>query len=307
MCYILLHRETHCLRVARCYMCDVVCSAAVAAAAAADVAILCTSTFSCEGSDRSSLSMPAAEDALIPAVAAGRTPSVVVVTAPGVALLPWSNLTAGILYIGMPGQEAGNAVADILTGAVVPSGKTTLTWPTVENQTQFSASAYPGLPSYFPLEANYEEELLIGYRYFDAHNIAPAFPFGHGLSYTTFKYTALTVSTSNVSCVVTNVGQVTGAEVAQLYISFPASAGEPPLQLKGFQVRNSAVVLNKPVRTTMMLCGLCCFAEVLALAWSIDDCYIPLDSALVFNLGCQLACVDGCARLVRCSNRRLVA
>lgn len=221
-------------------MCGDVCSAAVAAAAAADVAILCTSTFSCEGSDRSSLSMPAAEDALITAVAAGRTPSVVVVTAPGVALLPWSNLTAGILYIGMPGQEAGNAVADILTGAVVPSGKTTLTWPTVENQTQFSPSAYPGLPSYFPLEASYEEELLIGYRYFDAHNIAPAFPFGHGLSYTTFKYTALTIATAyNVSCVVTNVGQVTGAEVAQLYISFPASAGEPPLQLKGFQVCRS--------------------------------------------------------------------
>jgi hypothetical protein len=77
--------------------------------------------------------------------------------------------------------------------------------------------------------------LFVGYRWHDAHNSPPAFPFGHGLSYTTFGYSNLTATASGVSFTLTNTGSVAGAEVAQLYLGFPASAGEPPQQLKGFQ------------------------------------------------------------------------
>jgi beta-glucosidase len=86
-----------------------------------------------------------------------------------------------------------------------------------------------------PTNARYDERLLVGYRWYDANHVAPAFPFGHGLSYTTFSYSELHASAAGVTFTLTNNGTVAGSEVPQLYLQFPPSAGEPPQQLKGFQ------------------------------------------------------------------------
>ena len=138
------------------------------------------------------------------------------------------------------GQEGGKAIADVLFGSVNPSGKLPVTFPNTDNEMNFTKAMYPGN---FPdprnpsqQEANYSEQLLVGYRWYDAHNVQPAYPFGHGLSYTTFDYSELHVSTSGVSFTLENNGtSFAGAEVAQLYLSFPPQAREPPRQLKGFQ------------------------------------------------------------------------
>merc|ERR1719305_535580 len=138
----------------------------------------------------------------------------------------------------MAGQEAGNAIADILFGDVNPSGRTPLTMPMKENQIGMSDLQWPGLPPSNPVYANYTEKLEVGYRWYVAHNATPRFPFGHGLSYTTFAYTGLSVTAGpapavfTVSIDITNSGSRAGAEVPQLYLGFPPESGEPPKQLK---------------------------------------------------------------------------
>ena len=109
-------------------------SNAVAAAAAADIAIICTATTSGEGHDRPNLSLPSEEDELIAAVLSVQQNTIVVVTSPGAVLMPWADSAAAIVATFMPGQEAGNAVADVLFGRVNPSGKLPLTFPMIENQ-----------------------------------------------------------------------------------------------------------------------------------------------------------------------------
>jgi len=207
---------------------------AVTAAENADVAIVCTATVSSEGFDRMNLNLPFYEDDLIQAVAAAQNKTVVVVSAPGAVLTPWAKDVGAILVNFMPGQEAGNAIADVIFGAVNPSGKLPLTFPAVENQVGFQQSQYPGLPANNPVEANYSEGLFVGYRWYDAYQSVPAFPFGHGLSYTTFQLGNVQASPTSVQAILINTGSVAGAEVLQLYIAFPQSAGEPPQQLKGF-------------------------------------------------------------------------
>jgi beta-glucosidase len=126
-------------------------------------------------------------------------------------------------------------IADLLWGDVNPSGKLPLTFPNKENEVGFTQSQYPGLPASDPLDANYTEKLEVGYRWYDAHGVTPAFPFGHGISYAVFQYAGLVVTGRTVSFTVANVGFYDGAEVVQLYIAFPAASGEPPQALKGFK------------------------------------------------------------------------
>jgi beta-glucosidase len=156
--------------------------------------------------------------------------------------MPWAGDVSAILTNFMPGQQAGNAIADVLFGKVNPSAKLPITFPNQENDLEMSQSQWPGLPdSKNPIYAYYSEKLLVGYRFYDAHNISftTGYPFGHGLSYTTFDYSDLKVSDfagrAFVNFTVTNSGKTAGAEIAQLYLGFPAVAGEPPLQLKGFR------------------------------------------------------------------------
>ena len=115
-------------------------------------------------------------------------------------------------------------------GDVNPGGRLPVTFPAAENQVNMTQENWPGINGY----SMYTERLLIGYRWYNAHKAAPAYAFGHGLSYTTFKYSDLTVTGRTVTCKIANVGGVFGSEVPQLYLGFPTSAGEPPMQLKGF-------------------------------------------------------------------------
>lgn len=231
-------------------------SAAVDAAAAADYAIVFVGTLSHEGGDRESLSLDDGcqtdshsnqckgntqhQNELVRAVAAVNSKTIVVVSSPGAILMPWSTHAnvSGVLMHFLAGQQVGNAIADVLFGSVNPSARLPITMPNEENEMRFSTEQWPGLPDPSkPLYAMYSEELLVGYRYYEAKRIQfdSGFPFGHGLSYTSFEYSNLKASSSAVSFNLKNTGRVAGAEVVQLYLNFPEAAGEPPLQLKGFQ------------------------------------------------------------------------
>ena len=220
---------------------------AAALARRVDVSIVFVQTLSGEGWDRPSLSLDDAcahrpvchqQNALVAAVAAAASGRVaVVMSVPGAVLTPWRDEVAAILVNFMPGQQAGNAIADVLFGTTNPTAKLPLTFPSAPNQTALSPEQWPGLPNpKRPAYANYTEGLLVGYRYYDANGLAPAFPFGHGLSYTAFSYADLAIEAGGraITFTLTNEGARAGAEVAQLYLEFPAAAGEPPRVLKRF-------------------------------------------------------------------------
>jgi beta-glucosidase len=146
--------------------------------------------------------------------------------------MPWAATVPAILEAWYPGEEDGNAVAAVLFGDVNPSGKLPLTFPvTVADLPANTPAQYPGVNG----SANYSEGIFVGYRYFDANAITPLFPFGHGLSYTSFSYSNLAVNGMAVDFDVTNTGAVAGAEVAQVYVGLGAApVAEPPLALAGF-------------------------------------------------------------------------
>ncbi|HTR42093.1 MAG TPA: glycoside hydrolase family 3 C-terminal domain-containing protein, partial [Pseudomonadales bacterium] len=213
-------------------------SAAAQLAATSDVAIVCVGQQTSEGSDRSNLSLPSGQDALVQAVAAANTNTIVVMYESSATLMPWAGQVAGILMAWYPGQENGNALAHVLFGDVNPSGKLPVTIPPSATQVPTGTPIqWPGINGH----TVYSEELQIGYRWYDANNVTPLFPFGFGLSYTTFGYSNLVVSAVSpsgqvkISFDLTNTGTLTGAEVPQLYLGFPAAAAEPPRLLKGFQ------------------------------------------------------------------------
>jgi beta-glucosidase len=206
-------------------------AAAAATAKAADVAVVVVSTWSSEGGDRSSLALDGNQDALVSAVVQAQPKTIVVVHCPGAVLMPWSASVPAILVRFMPGQEDGNALASLLWGDVVPSGKLPVTFPVSDSATWLtSADQYPGINDV----QHYSERLLVGYRWAEATNAQVLWPFGHGLSYTSFSYSGLTVSSTGVSFTLNNTGPVAAAEVAQVYIGYPASAGEPPKNLRNF-------------------------------------------------------------------------
>jgi beta-glucosidase len=198
----------------------------------ADVAIVFAGERAGEGMDRTSLTLPGDLDSTIETVAAANPRTVVVLNTAGAVAMPWVDKVAGVIWAGHPGAFDGSSIAALLFGDANPSGKLVMTFP--ENEQQGPATRpdeYPGDGKV----ANFDEDLLVGYRWYDAKNQTPLFPFGHGLSYTTFKYSNLKVDGEHVSVRVTNAGTREGAEVAQLYVSSPAAAAEPPKQLKGFE------------------------------------------------------------------------
>lgn len=210
---------------------------AVSAAQSADIAIVFVGTYSCEGSDRANLSLPNGQDDLVSSVAQAQPNTAVVVNTPGAILMPWLDQVQSVLVTFLPGQEDGNAAAAALFGQVNPSGKLPVTFPASDDQVPANTTTqYPGIDN----EANYSEGILVGYRWYDALGLEPLFPFGHGLSYTTFNYSNLVITSNPSGSVlvlasVTNNGTVEGAEVVQFYLGFPSSAGEPPKVLRGFQ------------------------------------------------------------------------
>jgi beta-glucosidase len=207
---------------------------AVAAARAADVAVVFVNDVTGEGSDRSSLALPGDQNQLIEAVARANPRTVVVLNTGGPVLAPWLSHVPGVFEVWYPGQEYGTAIARLLYGDVNPSGKLPMTWPA--NEQQGPASQYSDLHL---VNERYSEGVDVGYRWYDATGQRPLFPFGHGLSYSTFRYSNLRVTpagraTFTVTARVTNTGAHAGADVAQLYLGAPATAHEPPKQLKGY-------------------------------------------------------------------------
>ena len=235
-------------------------AAAVAAAAAADVAIVVLAATSAEGKDRSNLTL--AQSELVAPVASANTRTVVVTVTPGPFLTHFlgnGSAVAALLDMGLPGEQEGHALADVLFGDENPAGRLPHTLPNSFNEQGLSTAQYPGTPPRngtgapkpctfhpdpspggggcvcSPTVANFSEGMLTGYRWYDAHGVVPAIPFGHGLSYTTFDYSELVVEGRVISATIKNTGAMAGAEVVQLYLRYPDAAGEPFKQLRGFQ------------------------------------------------------------------------
>ncbi|MFN2195125.1 MAG: glycoside hydrolase family 3 C-terminal domain-containing protein [Anaerolineales bacterium] len=212
---------------------------AVAASAAARAVVVFGYNEGSEGVDRPSIALPGAQNELIQAVVAANPRSVVVLNTGDPVSMPWVDSAAAILQMWYPGQESGWATADLLLGNANPGGKLPVSFPVSDADTQVAGhpEMYPGVDN----EEYYSEGIFVGYRWYDAQDIEPLFPFGHGLSYTKFKYSKLNVSLASdggfdVSFRVHNVGNFDGDEVAQVYLG--ASSNVPA----GVQMAEKALV-----------------------------------------------------------------
>ncbi len=199
-----------------------------------------------EGGDRYSYSLPYGQDDVILALAEENKNLVVVNVSGNAVAMPWLSKVKAVLQDWYIGSEAGNSLADVLTGKVNPSGKLPFSYPVSLADTPLKTEIqYPGILAEGEKVAqqSYDEGLYVGYRWYDREKIAPAFPFGYGLSYTTFEFGDVKLSSSSmklngkikVSVPVKNVGNVPGAEVVQLYVAdLECSVDRPVKELKGF-------------------------------------------------------------------------
>lgn len=209
---------------------------AVRAASRADVAIVVAVRAEGEGFDLADLSLPWGQDELIAAVAAANPNTVVVLQTGNPVSMPWRQSVNAVVQAWFPGQAGGRAIAEILTGAVNPSGRLPITFPVDLAQTPRPQLPGAGEPWGTPTTIDYVEGADVGYRWFARHRHDPMFAFGHGLSYTRFDYRDLQVSggeTISASFNVVNAGDRAGADVPQVYLT--AAAGEPCLRLLGFE------------------------------------------------------------------------
>ena len=227
---------------------------AVAAAQAADVVIYVggsthgfdytkwsDNAYDAEAVDKPDLKMPFGQDELVQAVLKANPQTVVVLLNGGpVDVSAWVGQTPALVEAWYPGMEGGNALAHVLFGDVNPSGKLPFTFPVqLEDAPALKLGEYPSTPG-DPLKQTYKDDIYVGYRYYDTYNVKPQYAFGHGLSYTTFKYSPLQVTTGNqratVKLTVTNSGRTAGAEVVQLYVhDDKAAVKRPEQELKGFE------------------------------------------------------------------------
>jgi beta-glucosidase len=222
-------------------------AAAAAAAQSAQVAVVFAGTFQSESFDQPNLNLSGVDDQLISAVAAANPNTIVVLNTGGPVLMPWLNKVAAVAEAWYPGQEDGTSIASVLFGDTDPGGKLPVTFPASASQPLSAAWwRFPGGGG----NVSYSEGLNIGYKWYAANGLTPLFPFGFGLSYTTFGFSGLSVSPVSghidpgndpnqvvavVRAQVSNTGSRGGAEVAQLYLGDPSSTGEPARQLRGFQ------------------------------------------------------------------------
>jgi beta-glucosidase len=213
---------------------------AVDLAKASNVAVVFASKAESEGSDLSDIDLSADQNQLISAVSAANPNTIVVLNTGSAVTMPWLGSVKGVFEAWYPGQEDGDAIASLLFGDVNPSGKLPVSFPrSLADVPASTAAQWPGVNG----KVSYSEGLDVGYRWYDTKGIAPAFPFGSGLSYTSFSFGNLHVSPSDTTSLghvrasvdITNTGRREGADVVQLYVGDPASTGEPARQLKGFQ------------------------------------------------------------------------
>jgi beta-glucosidase len=212
---------------------------ALSVASAADQVILIVGTNSdweTEGNDRSDFNLPANQNYLIEEVLKKNSNTLIVLNTGSPVKMPWADKAQAIMQTWFAGQEFGNALVDVITGAINPSGRLPTSFPkNIEDTPAFNS--YPGKE----LQMDYEEKLLVGYRWYDKKDIQTLFPFGHGLSYTDFNYTDLQVqiqSQNAVSCKfsIENIGEVYGVETAQCYVGFKINNdSEPKKTLQGFK------------------------------------------------------------------------
>ena len=199
-----------------------------------------------EGFDRDSLKMPEGHRKMIE-VAAQANPNIVVVLLCGsVVECPWTDKVKAILYMGLPGQAGGEAIADLLYGRANPGGKLAESWP-------YRYEDVPSSDIYGKtMDAIYQEGVYVGYRYYDKAGVPVRWPFGYGLSYTEFAYSDLTVEGDTASVTVRNVGKCSGAEVVQLYLAAPQEGLHRPVrELKGFQKVHLQPGESETVRFTL--------------------------------------------------------
>jgi beta-glucosidase len=208
--------------------------AAVAAAKKAHTAIVFASNILTEGADSTSLWLQGDLNALISAVAKANPRTVVVLTTGGPVVMPWRSKVAGILEAWYGGQMVAPAIAQVLTGVVDPSGRLPVSIPATPWQTPASAaSQFPGQHGV----VNFAGLSDLGYRWYQSNSVTPAYPFGYGLSYTSFSWSNFSITRSGsgveVAVRITNTGTRAGVDVAQVYVAYPGGLGEPPEQLRG--------------------------------------------------------------------------
>ena len=219
---------------------------AVAAARAAETAVVFigrNGEWDTEGSDLDGIILPGRQNELVEAVAAANPRTIVVLQTGGPVEMPWADKVAAILEAWYPGQEAGNAIADVLTGAAEPGGRLPQTFPVrwADNPAHSQdREVYPGLAG----KVRYEEGIFVGYRHYDRIGMTPLYPFGFGLGYTSFALSDLVIDDSGfesdgkllVSVTATNTGERTGSTVVQLYVSDDKSTEpRPAKELKAFE------------------------------------------------------------------------
>jgi beta-glucosidase len=232
--------------------------AAAALAKSSQVAIVFVTQHASEGMDLKNLSLPDKQDALIEAVAAANPHTIVVLETGGAVLMPWLDKVSAVVETWYPGIRGSEAIANVLFGDVNPSGKLPITFPRSEADLPHPTHVdppkpdathvvprLPGAPGLIGMamgiapsfNVNYDEGLKVGYKWYDAEKKPVLFPFGFGLSYTTYSYSSLKITTGDsteVSFTVKNTGKRPGSEIAQVYASLPDSAGEPPNRLVGW-------------------------------------------------------------------------
>jgi beta-glucosidase len=227
--------------------------AAIALAKGSDVAVVFAYQWESEDMDLPSLSLPEHQDELITAVAAANPHTSVVVESGGPVTMPWADKVSGILEVWYAGSAGSDAVANVIFGEVNPSGKLPLTFPRSEADLPHPTVVKPPSSSMAdyskpevwkqiaaglaPFQVKYDEGVKVGYKWYDAEKKPVLFPFGFGLSYTTFSYSNLRVTPGKnpqIAFTVTNSGNRSGAEIAEVYASLPANAAEPPKRLVGW-------------------------------------------------------------------------
>ena len=210
---------------------------AAALAGTCDVALVLAGRLTGEAMDADSLTLPGTQDALISAVVAANPRTIMMTLGAGPVVMPWLDDVPAVIHAWFPGEQFAPALAEVLAGRTEPGGRLPITFPTDESTTPIrEPRQYPGVNGV----ATYSEELLVGYRWYQQRGVEPAFPFGHGLGYTSFEFADLRAQVMealiDVTFSVRNVGSRRGKAVPQLYVTFPPDAGEPPGQLKAFQV-----------------------------------------------------------------------
>jgi beta-glucosidase len=223
-------------------------AAAAALAKASEIAIVFCNQPASEGRDLAGLALPDKQDVLVSAVAAANPRTIVVLETGGPVSMPWMEQVNAVLEAWYPGIRGGEAIARILFGEVNPSAKTAVSFAKSEADLPHEKTFGPppavaptggGRGAMQPFDIDYTEGLKVGYKWFDAENKTPLVPFGYGLSYTTFAYSGLQATASGkdvkVRFAVKNTGKRAGAEIAQVYVSLPAAAGEPPKRLVAWE------------------------------------------------------------------------